>query len=109
VFGMAMAYDVLYAEFRGSDRELLRSTIARVVRGRRSWGMGLQETLLASNWVLYNSNLWLANLAIEGSSADKDIETQFPIAIKGFLKMSIYPSGESLEDGMCSVLSMRAS
>jgi hypothetical protein len=48
VFGMAMAYDVLYAEFRDSVRELLRSTIARVVSGRRSWGMGLQDTRLAS-------------------------------------------------------------
>jgi hypothetical protein len=65
---MAMAYDVLYAEFRDSVRELLRSIIARVVSGRRSWGMGLQDTRLASNWVLYNSNLWLANLAIEGNT-----------------------------------------
>lgn len=55
IFGLALAYDMIYNEmalFPGGTeaRDVTRRAISRILRGRISWGMDLDDRRMYSNW-----------------------------------------------------------
>lgn len=55
VFGMAIAYDMIYDKMASipggiEARTLTRKAISRILKGRISWGMDLDDRRIVSNW-----------------------------------------------------------
>lgn len=53
-FGLAISYDLLWNKMVSGERlvvrESIRAAIARIVKGRYSWGIGLDSRRIVSNW-----------------------------------------------------------
>jgi hypothetical protein len=115
LFGIAMSYDVMYNRMSVSaeliqKRNLVRDVIARIVRGRLSWGMGLDNKRLISNWVPYTgSTLFLANYAIEGEGHDPFILTEGARLMREYMRRGVYPDGAAAEDGYVPGIAFRES
>lgn len=133
--GIALAYDVLYADMTPVQRRVVRSAVALLVLKRYSWGNSpssdrdspnavLHPHRIFSNWAMYHSNLYIANLAIEGDT-DFDtyasavlesegeagfnaaLNTRFTAMIKAYMAHSIYPDGSTFEDGYSYFIAFR--
>lgn len=56
-FGLAMAFDLLWNKMGSGERlvvrEKVRAALARIVKGRYSWGMGFDDRRIVSNWGAY--------------------------------------------------------
>lgn len=56
-FGLAMAYDLLWNKMGSGERlvvrEKVRAALARIVKGRYTWGMGFDNRRIVSNWGAY--------------------------------------------------------
>jgi hypothetical protein len=111
VWGLALCYDVLYNRMEANPdlqavRGKMRDAIARIVRDRRSYGMGLPAPRILQYSIPQFSNLWLANLAIEGDGHDAYISLEFPRVLREWWKRAVYEDGSYLEDGQVLSISM---
>lgn len=125
--GIALTYDLLYDHITEDDRTLMRSAVALFVMNRWSWGSSEQTTTkspnakthphrIFSNWAGYNSNLYLANLAIEGESGfdtytsavlqangatgfNAGLHDRYSALLEQYMLHSFYPDGSTFEDG----------
>jgi hypothetical protein len=115
LFGVAMSYDVLFNRMSTSaalieKRDRVRDVLARIVRGRNSWGMGMSSKRLVSNWGLYTGSvLFIANYAIEGEGHDDFIMTEGSRIVQEYMKRGVYPDGAVLEDGYVPAIAFRES
>jgi hypothetical protein len=115
LFGVAMSYDVLFNRMSTSadlidKRDRVRDVLARIVRGRKSWGMGQSSKRLVSNWGFYTGSvLFLANYAIEGEGHDAFILTEGSRIVQEYMKRGVYPDGAALEDGYVPAIAFRES
>lgn len=133
--GMALAYDVLHDDFSVDQKRTVRSAIALLVMKRFSWGNSITSDRVSpnaeihphrifSNWGPYHSNLYLANLAIEGETDfdvytsavlaaenetgfNSGLNTRFVAMIDAYLAHSFYPDGTTFEDGYSYSLALR--
>lgn len=58
VFGMAIAYDMIYDNMAAvpggiEARSVTKKAISRILKGRVSWGMDLDDRRIVSNWGMY--------------------------------------------------------
>lgn len=125
--GLAFTYDYLYDDIDDDDKVFIRSAIAMSVLDRHVWGANdvsdvnspniyVHPHRAFSNWGGYNSNLYLANLAIEGETEfdayasavldlhgsegfNVELNTRYGEVLKQFMLHSFYPDGSSFEDG----------
>lgn len=134
-FGLGLSYDVLYNDLSEEERKVIRSAIALLVMKRFSWGNSETSDRLSpnavihphrifSNWAMYHSNLYLANLAIEKETGfdvtttkilenegeqgfNEGLNTRFTAMIEAYLAHSIYPDGSTFEDGYTYFIALR--
>lgn len=133
--GIGFTYDLLYAHISVDDRVLMRSALALFVMNRWSWGSSETSTRASpnalvdphrmfSNWAGYNSNLYLANLAIEGetgfdkyttavltennaSGFNQGLHSRYSAVLEQFMLHSFYPDGSTFEDGYSYFTALR--
>eukprot|EP00178_Gracilaria_changii_P008456 TRINITY_DN256_c0_g1_i1.p1 TRINITY_DN256_c0_g1~~TRINITY_DN256_c0_g1_i1.p1 ORF type:complete len:1201 (-),score=127.86 TRINITY_DN256_c0_g1_i1:1642-5244(-) len=134
-FPMALTLDVLYDRFTIDQRRVVRSAIALFVHKKASWGSTvvsdrfspnalLHPHRIFSNWAMYHSYLYLANLVLEGetdydaytSAVLSEAETtgfnvglnlRFSALIDAYMNHSIYPDGSTFEDGYTYFIALR--
>ncbi|KAI0559397.1 hypothetical protein FGB62_154g116 [Gracilaria domingensis] len=134
-FPMALTLDVLFERFTDAQKRIVRSAIALFVHKKASWGSTvvsdrfspnavLHPHRIFSNWAMYHSYLYLANLVLEGET-DYDAYTsavlseaeetgfnvglnfRFSALIDAYLNHSIYPDGSTFEDGYTYFIALR--
>lgn len=134
-FNIALVYDVLYDRFTNEEQKIIRSAIAMYVLKKESWGntvtsdrnspnAALHPHRIFSNWAMYHSNLFLANLAIESETGfdayvtnvlqmenetgfNQGLNTRFTIMIDAYMKHCFYPDGTTYEDGYSYFIALR--
>lgn len=132
---IGFTYDLLYAHISPAQRVFMRSAIALFVMNRFSWGTSDTSTRSSlnallhphrtfSNWAGYNSNLYLANLAIEGESGfdnytahvlasnnatgfNSALHHRYSALLEQYMLHSFYPDGSSFEDGYSYFIALR--
>lgn len=132
---LALSYDVLYEDMGEVERRTVRSALALLVMKRYSWGNSefsdhlspnaeLHPHRIFSNWAMYHSNLYLANLAIEGETDfdkyttevlksegetgfNSALDRRFSAMISAFLTHSFNPDGTTFEDGYSYIIALR--
>lgn len=134
--GIGFVYDLLFDYIEEKDRVRMRSALAMFVLNREAWGATETSTRsspnakkhphrIFSNWAGYHSNLFLANLAIEGEEGideyaasalaqngqstafNKRLHELYSELLKQFIHHSFYPDGSTFEDGYSYFLALR--
>lgn len=134
-FPMALTLDVFYDRFTATQRRIVRSAIALFVHKKASWGStitsdkyspnaDLHPHRIFSNWAMYHSYLYLANLVLEGetdydayasavlteseeSGFNVGLNQRFTSLISAYMNHSIYPDGSTFEDGYTYFIALR--
>lgn len=134
-FPMALTFDVFFDRFTESQRRIVRSAIAMFVHKKASWGStitsdkfspnaNLHPHRIFSNWAMYHSYLYLANLVLEGeteydayasavltesgeSGFNVGLNERFTSLISAYMNHSIYPDGSTFEDGYTYFIALR--
>lgn len=134
--GIGFTYDLLYDYISPDKRKIMRSAIAMFVMNRFAWGASefsdvhspnaiLRPHRIFSNWAAYNSNLFLANLAIEKedgfdeycadvlakngkkSGFNAGLHQRYSALLEAFMTHSFYPDGSTFEDGYSYFIALR--
>lgn len=133
--GIGFTYDLLYDYINDEQKRIMRSAVAMFVMNRWAWGTTEESTRsspnamltphrIFSNWAAYNSNLYLANLAIQYEDGfnphatailrqnktpgfNQKLHDRYSRMLIEFMKHSFYPSGGTFEDGYTYFNAMR--
>lgn len=100
--GFALAYDVLSNEYSPGERAHFDTVISYIVHAvsPQVWGFLKPSTRIYSNWAGYNSDIYLMNCVLEGSSGHSALlSREYAKILRAFSQNSFYASGFTFEDG----------
>lgn len=106
----ALLYDLVYNELDDDERNIIRTAISTMVRGRTPWGMGWPARRIQSNWAPYHGDFYTLSAVIEGedkSFSVADNMSSFADLMVHFLDYGVYDSGHPVEDAYVVNLALR--
>lgn len=105
---LALCYDVMANAMTTEEVDTVRSALAAITKGRRSWGMDLPARRIQSNWSGYHGDLLAMTCVIEGEPGhDSKVQQVYGELMQNYVNYGFYKSGHPVEDSYALNVGLR--